>query len=70
MSHAARSGRRVALVAAALFLGSLVTACDSITAPGASISSQADQGLETQIESIDQQTEEVDFLRPVIKQAE
>ncbi|MGD8496295.1 MAG: hypothetical protein PVF05_08890 [Gemmatimonadales bacterium] len=70
MSHAARSGRRVALVVAALFLGSLFTACDSITAPGTSISSQADQGLESQIESIDQQTEEVDFLRPVIKQAE
>ena len=68
MRNTLGSGRRVAIIAGGLFLGSLFTACDSMTAPRQSIAEEMEQEDEIAMESVDAQVVEVDYLRPIDKE--
>ena len=68
MRNTLGSGRRVAIIAGGLFLGSLFTACDSMTAPQQSVAEQIQQESEVAMENVDAQVVEADYLRPIGKE--
>lgn len=77
MQYRKGGGRRVALVAGILFLGSLVAGCESMTAPEQSVAAQiryagegvseADEGANTDRQASDGAQREPDTLEPVRK---
>lgn len=77
MQYRKSGGRRVALVAGILFLGSLVVGCESMTAPEQSLAaqvratdegvSQADEGANSDRQVSDAAQQEPDAFDPVRK---
>lgn len=68
MRNSLGNGRRVAIIAGGLFLGSLFTACDSLTAPQQSIADQIEAENEVAMENVEAAVVETDYLRPIDKE--